>query len=93
MKKLQFFLFFFFLLFEIINAQSIYFNKRIDITNGDWDLSTSLITFGNGYLVGGNCGSGRKMFLSKLDSIGYIEWTQIYSETGYNYFSLNSCCI
>ena len=47
-------------LFLIVNAQSTYFNKRIDIANGDWDLCTSLATNNNGYLVVGNCGPARQ---------------------------------
>ena len=69
----------------IVNAQSIYFNKRIDIT-GDWDVCRGIMPFNNGYLVAGGHGPGEKIYLSYLDSVGEKKWYKTYTQTGYNYF-------
>jgi hypothetical protein len=85
MRKLYIISLLCFSLFENVFSQSIYFNKRIDVF-GDWEVCRGIIPFNNGYLVAGGKGPGQKIYLSQLDSVGNIKWSQIYTEAGYNYF-------
>jgi hypothetical protein len=79
------FIILFYLTFESVFSQSIYFNKRIDIT-GYAEVCRGIIPFNNGYLVAGGHGPGNKVYMSYLDSVGNLKWTQHYTETNYNYF-------
>ena len=87
MKKLRFLilLFIFNCTLFIVNAQSIYFNKRIDIT-GDGEVCRGIIPFNNGYLVAGGHGPGNIVYLSHLDSVGNLKWTKHFYQINYNYF-------
>ena len=92
MKKLRFLilLFIFNCTLFIVNAQSIYFNKRIDIT-GDGEVCRGIIPFNNGYLVAGGHGPGNIVYLSHLDSVGNLKWTKhFYQIIGAKTKCLNS---
>ena len=85
MKKINLLILIFVFITDSIDAQSIYFNKRIDVT-GDYDVCRGILPFNKGYLVAGGHGPGYIVYLSYLDSVGNIKWTQHYSEISYNYF-------
>jgi hypothetical protein len=84
LKKLLYFVFLFFV-YSTINSQGIYFNKRIDVS-GDWDICTAIVSYDSNYFVAGNCGPGRKLFLSKISKLGSKEWHQVYPVSGYTYY-------
>jgi hypothetical protein len=85
MRKLYIICILCFLLFESVFSQNIYFNRRIDIT-GYWEVCRGIVPFNKGYLVAGGHGPGYKIYLSYLDSVGNLKWSQHYTETNYNYF-------
>jgi len=85
LKKINLLILIFVFITDSIDAQSIYFNKRIDVT-GDYDVCRGILPFNKGYLVAGGHGPGYIVYLSYLDSVGNIKWTQHYSEISYNYF-------
>jgi hypothetical protein len=85
MNRFLLFLVLFFIININVSGQSLYFNKRIDVT-GDWDLCTSILTKGNNYLVAGDCGPSRHIYLSKIDSVGNLKWTMHYTASGFTYY-------
>jgi hypothetical protein len=84
MKKVLFTLSFLHLIY-CSTSQSIYFNKRIVLTNYA-DVCRGILPMGNGYFVAGGHGPGYIVYLSYLDSIGTLKWTVDYKITGYSYF-------
>lgn len=79
MKKLIL-LFYLFLLFDgNPSAQTIYFNKRIDIT-GSGEVCRSIALTKNGYMVAGGTGDEIPIiYLSNIDSLGNLKWTKTFS--------------
>jgi hypothetical protein len=92
MKKTIIFILFFLFIVNLINAQSIYFNKRIDM-GSPWETCHSLVLYNNGYLVLGTTLDSNEVYeinyLSKIDSLGNIDfdWTKFYFAPGVNYYT------
>ena len=88
MKKLKFLilLFIFNCTLFIVNSQSVYFNKRIDVT-GSGEVCRGVALAKGGYLVAGGTGDGiREIYLSYIDYLGNLKWTQYYYNSSYLYY-------
>jgi len=84
MKKTLLFCICNFVFSSLLICQSIYFNKRIDIS-GDWEVCRGIVPFKNGYFVAGGYLDAR-IFMSFIDSIGNLKWTQQYNQVNYSYY-------
>ena len=79
---------FLFSLTTLLNAQSVYFNKRISIPGGQ-ELSRGIFPYKSGYLIAGGFQDEYMichMFMSQIDSTGNLKWTQDYTTEGYDYY-------
>jgi hypothetical protein len=84
MKKTLLFFILNFIFTSFLICQSIYFNKRIDIS-GDWEVCRGIVPFKNGYFVAGGYLDAR-IYMSYIDSIGNLKWTQQYNQVNYSYY-------
>jgi hypothetical protein len=84
LKKLNFIFIILIFINKIDYSQSIYFNKRIDIT-GSYEVCRGIINFNKGYLVAGGH-VGNVIYMSFIDSLGSLKWTQHYNQPGVSYY-------
>jgi len=68
-----------------VNAQYIYFNKSIYVA--DPVVCRGIALTNGGYLVAGGQGDAIVgIYMSKIDTLGNLKWTQYFENPSYSYY-------